>query len=509
MKPVSVRALISIFTLGITFASNASEFRPLFDGKSLEGWKSPNMSYWSVQDGTITAECTDTNPAKKNQFLVWQHGEIDDFVLRLKFRIEGPPNANSGIQIRSEIKEDGHAIGYQADIDKQGTWLGAIYDEHTQRKMLAKRGQRTEINDQGDRKETQFADTNKLFGDVNTTEWNEYQITARGSHIQIHVNGKLFSEVIDHQSSEREYSGKLALQLHSGPPVKVQFKDIELKRLPLAEGRKKIVFLAGKPSHRPGDHEHNAGSWLLTKCINDSASELAQANVYYNNGWPADSTAFDNADAIIIYCDGGGRHLAIPKMEEIKAMMADGIGLGCLHYGVEVPKGEPGDDFLEMIGGYFETYYSVNPHWDADFKKLPNHAITRGVKPYKIRDEWYYHMRFRPEMKGVTPILSALPPEETRTSRWGHHHGGNPFVAKNKGNEEVVMWASENDNGSRGFGFTGGHFHNNWANEDQRKVVLNAALWVAGAEVPKNGVESSISPEDLTVRLDDKTKKKK
>ena len=105
MKPVSVRALISIFTLGITFASNASEFRPLFDGKSLEGWKSPNMSYWSVQDGTITAECTDTNPAKKNQFLVWQHGEIDDFVLRLKFRIEGPPNANSGIQIRSEIDD--------------------------------------------------------------------------------------------------------------------------------------------------------------------------------------------------------------------------------------------------------------------------------------------------------------------------------------------------------------------------------------------------------------------
>ncbi len=505
----SLLAALCLLTFGFLSVSNASEFRPLFDGRTLTGWNSPNMSYWSVADGAITAECTDANPAKKNQFLTWQLGEVDDFVLKLKFRIQGPPNANSGIQIRSRIMPDGHAVGYQADIDKQGQWLGAIYDEHTQRKVLAKRGQRTEINKGGERTETQFGDAKALFESVNTVEWTDYQITAKGSHIQVHVNGKLFSEVIDHQPSEREFGGQLALQLHSGPPVKVQFKDIELKRLPLAEGRKKIVFLAGKPSHRPGDHEHNAGCWLLSKCLTESADELVQTSVYYNNGWPEDPTAFDNVDAIIIYCDGGGRHLAIPKMDYIKGLMDKGVGLGCIHYGVEVPKGEPGEDFLEMIGGYFEPYFSVNPHWDANFKELPKHPITRGVEPYEINDEWYYHMRFRPEMKNVTPILSALPPEETRTSRWGHHHGGNPFVAKRKGMQEVVMWASENANGSRGFGFTGGHFHKNWGHKDHRKVVLNAILWVAKQDVPKSGINSKVSEDDLTQMLDDKQPRKK
>ena len=83
---------------------------------------------------------------------------------------------------------------------------------------------------------------------------------------------------------------------------------------------------------------------------------------------------------------------------------------------VEVPKDKGGPEFLDWIGGYFETFWSVNPHWDADFTSLPNHPITRGVKPFKIRDEWYYHMRFREGMKGVTPILTAVPPDQTRGS---------------------------------------------------------------------------------------------
>ncbi|MDA7916169.1 DUF1080 domain-containing protein [Verrucomicrobia bacterium] len=509
MKPALIR-LSGIFILALSLATNASgsEFHSLFDGKSLDGWNAKDMTYWSVTDGAITAESTTDHPGKKNQFLVWQLGDVDDFVLRLKFKIDGPPNANSGIQFRSVIKEEGHAVGYQADIDKQGNWLGSVYDEHTSRKALAKRGQRLEIDNKGERTLTDIGDAAELFKKFNSDGWNDYQITAKGSKIQIHVNGALFSEVIDHQSSERDFSGKLALQLHSGPPLKVQFKDIKLKRLPLAEDRKKVVFLAGNPSHAPGDHEHNAGSWLLAKCLNDTVSDKIQANVYFNNGWPADPSAFDNANAIVIYCDGGGRHLALPKLKELDAMMDKGIGLGCLHYGVEVPKGEPGDAFLDMIGGYFETHFSVNPHWIGDFKKLPDHPVTNGVKPYKIQDEWYYHMRFRPGMKGVTPILSARPPEETRTARWGYHHGGNEHVAAAKGQDEVVMWTSENNNGSRGFGFTGGHHHKNWGDENHRKVVLNAILWVAKQEVPKNGVESIVTSEDLATGLDDKPARK-
>ena len=94
--------------------------------------------------------------------------------------------------------------------------------------------------------------------------------------------------------------------------------------------------------------------------------------------------------------------------------MDKGVGLVCLHYAVEVPKGEPGDKFLDWLGGYYETGYSTNPHWTAEIKSLPEHPITRGVKPFAISDEWYFNIRFRPEMKGVTPILVAKPDDETR-----------------------------------------------------------------------------------------------
>lgn len=107
--------------------------------------------------------------------------------------------------------------------------------------------------------------------------------------------------------------------------------------------------------------------------------------------------------------------------------------------------------------------WSVNPHWDADYKTLPQHAVTSGVEPFKINDEWYYHMRFREGMKGVSPILSAVPPADT-LSRPDGAHSGNPAVRKAvaKGEPQHMMWVSENEGGSRGFGFTGAHFHRNW-----------------------------------------------
>ena len=92
-------------------------------------------------------------------------------------------------------------------------------------------------------------------------------------------------------------------------------------------------------------------------------------------------------------------------LETIQKLMDKGVGLVCLHYAVEVPKGKPGDKFLDWIGGYYEGGFSTNPHWTAEFQKLPEHPITRGVKPFAIRDEWYFNIRFRPEMKGVEPIL--------------------------------------------------------------------------------------------------------
>jgi hypothetical protein len=134
----------------------------------------------------------------------------------------------------------------------------------------------------------------------------------------------------------------------------------------------------------------------------------------------------------------------------------------------------------------------VNPHWrtkDADLAK--NHPMTRGVKAYSTMDEWYYHMRFPAEMKGVTAILSALPPKET-LSRADGPHSGNPFVreAVAKGEKQVLAWAREREDGGRGFGFTGGHFHWTWANDDNRKMILNGLAWISKLDVPENGVQS-------------------
>jgi len=275
--------------------------------------------------------------------------------------------------------------------------------------------------------------------------------------------------------------------------------------LQTASGATRIVLIAGSPSHGPGEHEHHAGCQLLAAQLNRLPGIRAEV---HRNGWPANpDQAFQDAAAVFIYSDGGNGHPAIrpERLAKLGELMAKGVGLGTCHYGVEVPKGDPGDAWLKWTGGYFETFWSVNPHWDADFTQLPDHPITRGVRPFKARDEWYYHMRFPEGMKGVTPILSAHPPKNT-LDRPDGPHSGNPHVraAIARGDIQHVMWCTERPDGGRGFGFTGAHFHRNWGNDDFRKLVLNALLWIARTEVPANGVASTVTPEDLTLHLDPK-----
>jgi hypothetical protein len=169
--------------------------------------------------------------------------------------------------------------------------------------------------------------------------------------------------------------------------------------------------------------------------------------------------------------------------------MKRGTGLAMLHYALVVPKEKAGSKFLEWIGGYYETHWSVNPFWTGRFDKLPRHPITRGVKPFAIHDEWYYHMRFVNGMQGVTPILTAQPPEATRLGKFGPH-SGNEFVRSRKGQAEHTAWAYQRPGGGRGFGFTGAHYHWSFLNDDYRKLLLNAIAWIAGIEVPMDGIRS-------------------
>lgn len=481
-----------------TFAEDG--FVPIFDGKTLDGWDG-NPAFWSVEDGAITGQTTAENPTKGNTFLIYRGSEVGNFELKFEYKLIG---GNSGVQYRSfevDPKESKWVVGgYQADFESGKRYSGILYGERF-RGILADRGQKTELTrEDGKFKVNVIAsvgDSDAIQKKIKSEDWNEYTVVADGFHFTHKINGVLTSECIDNDAEERRATGILALQVHAGPPMKVQFRNIRLKKLPAekavsadkADG-KKVVFLAGKPSHGYGSHEHYAGCLLLANSLKEAMPEYDVK--VFRQGWPEEGVeALKDADTVVVYCDGGERHLLNPHLKEFDQLMDQGVGLVCLHYGVETPKGEPGDAFLEWMGGYFEADWSVNPHWDAEFKSFPDHPISRGVEPFTINDEWYYHMRFRDGMKGVTPILSAHPPETTLRRPDGPH-SGNPAVRKAVANNEIqhVAWASERDGGGRGFGFTGGHFHWNWGQQDFRTAVLNAIVWTAHGTVPENGVKT-------------------
>jgi type 1 glutamine amidotransferase len=265
----------------------------------------------------------------------------------------------------------------------------------------------------------------------------------------------------------------------------------------------KVVLIAGRPSHGPGDHEFNAGCKLLVECLEKVPGVKP---VFVAGGWPKDEAVFDGARSVVFFMDGGGGHPIIQgdHLKTIQSLMDKGVGLVCLHYAVEVPKDRGGPQFLDWLGGYYESGFSTNPHWVAEVKGLPDHPITRGVKPFAVRDEWYYNIRFRPEMKGVTPILVARPDDEARTGKTASPNRPYPHILADKGRDEVLAWAVERPDGGRGFGFTGAHTHKNWGNDDFRKLVLNAILWTARLDVPSEGVPSAVTSDDLKKNLDPK-----
>jgi type 1 glutamine amidotransferase len=251
-----------------------------------------------------------------------------------------------------------------------------------------------------------------------------------------------------------------------------------------AAAKKKIVFIPGRQSHGWTGHAYTADCKLLASILNENVPAIEA--VVLEGGWPKDLKALDGAAAIVIACDGNGLLGSESNWKALDEIAKKGVGIAYLHYALD-PGKEYGKYLLNWIGGYYEQFWSVNPSWLADFKTLPNHPITRGVKPFKISDEWYYHMRFVENMAGVTPILTAVPPDSTRKGKDGPH-SGNPEVRRRLGMPEHVAWAYERPGGGRGFGCSGGHTHWVYAQNDFRKLILNAVCWIAGVEVPPDGV---------------------
>ncbi|MDB6036633.1 MAG: hypothetical protein JWM99_474 [Verrucomicrobiales bacterium] len=510
MKKRTFLKSLLLLVASISFASaveDESGFKPLFNGHDLSGWDG-DPQHWSVRDGTIMGQTTAENPAKGNTFLIWRDGTVDDFEIRFSYKIvpgDDKGFGNSGVQYRSKDFGNWVVGGYQADFEAGNTYSGILYEERM-RGILAERGQKVTIGEDGKKEVTgSFGKSEDIQAAIKKEDWNDYEIRAQGNHLTHIINGKTTIDVIDNEAKARSFTGILALQLHAGPPMTVQFKNLRMKRTRLTDNKKKILLVAGHPSHGPGDHEFNAGVQLLYKCL------AAQPNVvpgFSLNGWPKDPTAFDNADSILFFMDGGGGHPVVQAdhLKQLDALAKNGVGLAFAHYAVEVPKDKGGPELLNWIGGYYEDRVSTNPHWVAEIKSLPEHPITRGVMPFAVNDEWYYNIHFRPDMQGVTSILVAKPTDETRKGASSSPRGPYPHIVAASGRDEVLSWVVERPDGGRGFGFTGAHFHKNWGNENFRKLFLNAMLWTAKAEVPANGVECSVSPEELTKNLDPKGK---
>ncbi len=268
-----------------------------------------------------------------------------------------------------------------------------------------------------------------------------------------------------------------------------------------ASEKTRIVLIAGKKSHPSGQHEFNAGAILLARALNEQSGLPVEVKVVHD-GWPEDESVFDGARAVVVYSDGNAGHPVNGHEAKLEEMLAKGVGLMCMHYAVEVPAGEAGERFKRWIGGHYESGYSTNPHWTAEVEIKEGHPIGRGVPGFSANDEWYYNMRFA-DPKVAEDILTGVPKREN-INRYIHW---TPGGEKGLGQRQTMLWAVERSDGGRGVGFTGGHWHRNWAVDDFRRLALNAILWTARVEVPEDGVVSeAVTEAQLNENLDPKDK---
>ena len=226
--------LLGALMIAQVAAAGEDGFKPIFDGKSLEGWDG-NPKFWRVEDGVITGETTAASPTKGNTFLIWRGGEPADFELKAEFKMFGDA-VNSGVQYRSreEPQQWGKWVvgGYQADMNGDDQYTGILYEERG-RGIVAGRGEKVEIGeDHKPQVVGKIGESAELQKKIKKGDWNEYHIIARGNHLQQIINGQLMVDVTDNDPQLRRSRGILALQLHAGPPMKVQFRNIRLKELP-------------------------------------------------------------------------------------------------------------------------------------------------------------------------------------------------------------------------------------------------------------------------------------
>src|SRR5258707_8978424 len=236
LAKVVTSALLLAQTVLAAGADAESGFKSIFNGSDLNGWDG-NPKLWSVKEGAILGLTTAEDPIKGNTFLIWTNGTPGDFELRCSFKIE-PKNdqgfANSGIQYRSKVLDPANWVvgGYQADMEAGPTYTGILYEERMKRGIMAARGEKV-VWDKDCKKQVtgSLGKSEDLQAAIKKEDWNDYVGIAQGNHLQHFINGKQTVDVIDDCEAQRAMSGVLALQIHRGPPLMVQFRDLRIKTL--------------------------------------------------------------------------------------------------------------------------------------------------------------------------------------------------------------------------------------------------------------------------------------
>lgn len=281
------------------------------------------------------------------------------------------------------------------------------------------------------------------------------------------IDLKVAGRTIGMRPGEIEDAVPLGLSTYS---TRTAISEVKIRKIP--SDVKKIVFVAGRKSHGPGEHDYGPGLKLLKEAL-EKNGELVLDLELHDKGWPQNEDTLEDADSIILYCDGSDHAvenhplLKDNRLRTLERQMARGCGLVCLHYTVFVPVKTAGPQFLQWLGGYFDYETGGGERkWFSqietkNYRVFPaaNHPITAGLQPFDLTEEFYFKMRFPTEKSGWQPLLTFDPDKRDL--------------------EKVVGWSIERKDGGRGVGYTGGHFHKNWEIEPVRTLILNAILWTA------------------------------
>jgi polyhydroxybutyrate depolymerase len=371
----AIRVALAPLVIGAALAARAAAddeqgFVPIFDGRSLAGWLGQDMSFWSVEDGAITGTITPEHAPPMNQYLVYQGGLVDDFELELEFRLTGSatPNTNGGFQFRSRRLPDGDVAGYQVDNNFGQPWKVRLYDEFG-RHDLALEGQRTQFDAQG-RKYIEPLPLEAGAADFRLDQWHKYHLVADGPNLSLAVNGRLVAACTDDDPQQFEPLGVLAMQLHTGPPMKAQFRNLRLKRIERAQplsARQQLMATAAldwQLGRRTTAHQPPlAPQGKITAGLSSQgpAARRDAAVAELEEAWFDAGKAWNTpADAITVYL-----RARVPDGNWSHALFSKRGGPDRVHFnlfGADLP-GRPGTDIgfeIRTEAGLFQTTFPVS-----------------------------------------------------------------------------------------------------------------------------------------------------